>query len=113
MVNRPRSLRWRRPSRWLMLSMLFATACGGDVPSDSACGKLVYTDAGVARADYLPCAGEMIAALDELAPQATAALGGDGQARSDGQATLATSARVETSGRRPQAARPLERQAAD
>ncbi len=37
---------------------------------------------------YLPCAGEMIAALDALAPQATAALGGDAQARSDGQSTL-------------------------
>lgn len=88
MVICPHMPRVLRPSRWLLLSMLFATACGGDVPSDSACGKLVYTDAGVARADFLPCAGEMIAALDELAPQATAALGGDAQARSDGQATL-------------------------
>lgn len=77
-----------RPSSWLMLFLLLATACGSDVPSDSACGKLVYTDGGVARAEFLPCAGEMIAALDELAPQATAALGGDAQARSAGQATL-------------------------
>ena len=76
------------PRPVVMMALLVATACGGDVPSDSACGKLVYTDAGVARAEYLPCAGEMVKALDELAPQATAALGGDGQARSDGQATL-------------------------
>ena len=88
MVIRSRIRRLQCPSHWLILSLLFATACGGDVPSDSACGKLVYTDAGVARADYLPCAGEMITALDALAPQATAALGGDAQARSDGQSTL-------------------------
>jgi hypothetical protein len=76
----------KRP-KLMMVALLFA-ACGGDVPSDSACAKLVYTDAGVARADYLPCAGEMISALDALAPQATAALGGDAHARSDGQSTL-------------------------
>jgi len=88
MATCPRSHHWRYPSRWLILSLLVATACGGDAPSDSACGKLVYTDAGVPRAEYLPCAGEMVAALDALDPQATAALGGDAQARSDGQSTL-------------------------
>jgi hypothetical protein len=88
MVISSRNRRLRHPSHWLILLLLFATACGGEVRSDNACGKLVYTDAGVARADYLPCAGEMIAALDTLAPQATAALGGDARARSDGQSTL-------------------------
>ena len=73
---------------WLIFYLLIATGCGGDVPNDSACRKLVYTDAGVARADYLPCAAEMLAALDELEPQSRLAMRGDGQARSDGQATL-------------------------
>jgi hypothetical protein len=73
---------------WVILCLLFTIACAGDVPSDSACTKLVYTEGGVSRGDYLPCAGEMMAALDELAPQASAAMRGDRQARSDGQATL-------------------------
>jgi hypothetical protein len=36
----------------------------------------------------MPCAGEMIAALDELVPQAEAAFNGDSEARSKGRATL-------------------------
>jgi hypothetical protein len=71
-----------------LILLLAASACSGDVPKDSACTKLVYTNAGVARADYMPCAGEIMAALDELAPQADAAMRGDRQARSDGEATL-------------------------
>jgi hypothetical protein len=77
-----------RSAVWVILYLFFTIACGGDVPSDSACTKLVYTEGGVSRVDYLPCASEMMAALDELAPQASAAMRGDRQARSDGQATL-------------------------
>jgi hypothetical protein len=73
---------------WVMPYLLMTVACSGDVPSDSACTKLVYKEGGVSRGEYLPCAGEMISALDELAPQASAAMRGDRQARSDGQATL-------------------------
>jgi hypothetical protein len=73
---------------WVILYLLLTVACAGDVPADSACTKLVYTEAGVSRVQYLPCAGEMMAALDQLAPQASAAMRGDRQARSDGQATL-------------------------
>lgn len=73
---------------WVILFLSLTVACGGDVPADSACTKLVYKEGGVPRAEYLPCAGEMMAALDELAPQASAAMRGDRRARSNGQATL-------------------------
>ena len=64
------------------------TACAEVVADTSACRKLDYTDGGVARAQYLPCAAEMIAALDDLDRQTKAALDGDAQARANGQATL-------------------------
>lgn len=70
------------------LSAAFAAGCSEAVPDNSACRNLVYTETGVSRKAYLPCAGEMIAALDELAPQAQAASRGDQKARSDGQSTL-------------------------
>lgn len=72
----------------VLLAGLLASACGESVPADSACRQLVYENGGVPRAQYLPCAGEMIAALDELAPQADAAFNGDSEARSKGRATL-------------------------
>ena len=65
-----------------------ATACTQVVAESSACRNLEYKDGSVARAQYLPCAGEMIAALDDLDRQTKAALDGDRQARSDGLATL-------------------------
>jgi hypothetical protein len=65
-----------------------ASACGSDVPSNSACRNLPYTDGGVSREVYLPCAGEMMAALDRLAGQTDAVLRGDSDARSEGQAQL-------------------------
>lgn len=65
-----------------------ASACTEAVADSSACRNLEYTDGGVERAKYLPCAAEMIAALDDLERQTKAALDGDAQARSDGQATL-------------------------
>jgi hypothetical protein len=65
-----------------------AAACTQVVAESSACRKLEYKDGSVARAQYLPCAAEMIAVLDELERQTKAALDGDRQARSDGQASL-------------------------
>jgi hypothetical protein len=64
------------------------TACSDVVADSSACRNVVYEDGEVPRTAYLPCAGEMIAALEVLDRQTEAALGGDQQARSDGQATL-------------------------
>ena len=72
----------------LFLPLVFA-ACASDVPSDSGCRNLVYKEQGLSRAAYLPCAGEIVAAMDELGRQSEAAYRGDRQARSDGRATLA------------------------
>jgi len=74
----------------LILCVISSTlaACASSVPSDSRCRNLVYKDQGLSRAEYLPCAGEIVAALDELGPQSNAALKGDREARSHGQATL-------------------------
>ena len=72
----------------ICLAAALSSACAEAVADSSACRNLVYTDAGVSRKDYLPCAGEMIGALDELATQSKAALRGDQKARQDGEATL-------------------------
>jgi hypothetical protein len=68
--------------------VIIAAGCGSQVPSESKCRNLEYKEEGLSRAEYLPCAGEIVAALDELAAQSQAASGGDRQARSDGRATL-------------------------
>lgn len=63
-------------------------ACGDSVAASSACRSLSYSDQGVARQDYLPCAAEMMAVMDDLETQTHAAFKGDAQARADGQASL-------------------------
>lgn len=72
----------------LCLSAACAVGAADSVPDKSACRNLVYGDGGLSRSEYLPCAGEMIAALDELEPQSRAALNGDKQKRAEGRATL-------------------------
>jgi hypothetical protein len=62
--------------------------CGTHIASNSACRNLEYQEAGPTRVQYLPCAGEMVAVMDELDPQVRAALGGDQRARSLGQASV-------------------------
>jgi hypothetical protein len=79
--------RVRYPLALCLIPIMFA-ACGSEVPSDSGCRNLVYKEDGLSRAEYLPCAGEIVAALDELEQQSQAASRGDGKARSDGRATL-------------------------
>ena len=63
-------------------------ACSPVVAESSACRNLVYKNGEVPRAEYMPCAGEIITALEELDRQTKAALGGDRQARSDGQSNV-------------------------
>lgn len=67
---------------------IVAAGCAQVVADSSRCRNLPYKDGEVARAEYLPCAGEIVAALEELDRQTEAALGGDAQARSDGKAAL-------------------------
>lgn len=72
----------------LCLFASLAAGCAEAVADSSACRNLVYKDGGLTRKEYLPCAGEMIALLDDLGPQSQAALRGDDNARSEGRATL-------------------------
>jgi hypothetical protein len=53
-----------------------------------ATGAAIGRGGGVARAQHLPCAAEMIAVLDDLNLPTQAALDGDAQARPAGQASL-------------------------
>ena len=75
----------------LILCVISATlaACSSSVPNDSNCRNLVYKETGLSRAEYLPCASEIVGGLDELARLSDLAVRGDRQARFDGQATLA------------------------
>jgi hypothetical protein len=79
-------------NQWRALALcpvlVVVIACASDVPSDSACRNLVYKEEGLSRSEYLPCAGEIVAALDELERQSEAASRGDRKARADGRATL-------------------------
>ena len=72
----------------ISLIPLMAAACGSDLPADSRCRNLEYKDYGLSRAEYMPCAGEIVAALDELGRQSEAASRGDQGARSEGRAAL-------------------------
>lgn len=89
-----RTLATAAPSRRRLLSLALclsaavAPACATEVPDTSACRNLPQRKTGLSRSEYLPCAGEMIAALDELGEQSEAALRGDLDARSEGRATL-------------------------
>jgi hypothetical protein len=68
--------------------LLVSTGCADSVSNGSKCRTLVYKEGGPSRAEYLPCAGEIVAALDVVDQNTSKALDGDGQARSEGQAAL-------------------------
>ncbi len=46
--------------------------------TDSKCRNLVYKEGGLSRAEYLPCAGEIVAALNVVDQNTGKALDGDG-----------------------------------
>lgn len=68
-----------------LVSLPLAAACGAVAGKTTACDGLVYKESGLTRAEYLPCAGELMATLDRLAPQIEKMLSGDGKARSEAQ----------------------------
>jgi hypothetical protein len=78
----------RRRALVACLISVAATGCGSSIPSDSACRNLTYKEQGLSRSEYLPCAGEIVTALDELAQQSQAASRGDQEARSNGRVAL-------------------------
>jgi hypothetical protein len=79
----------RRRSHRLALCVIavIASACSAEVPKESRCRNLVYKADGLSRSEYLPCAGEIVAALDELRGQSEAPRGVTGGARADGETT--------------------------
>jgi hypothetical protein len=68
--------------------LLLTIGCADGVSTDSKCRNLVYKESGLSRAEYLPCAGEIVAALHVVDQNTSKALDGNGQARSEGQAAL-------------------------
>jgi hypothetical protein len=74
---------------WIaVLAIPVTAACGAFAAKPTACNGLVYKEGGLTRAEYLPCAGEMMATLDRLAPQIEKMLDGDASARSDASASV-------------------------
>lgn len=75
---------------WLVLfSVPLAGACGVAAGKTSACeGLPPYDKSGLGRRQYLPCAGEMIATLDRLAPQIESMLAGTESAKYDARASV-------------------------
>ena len=68
---------------WLIIVTLpVAAACDAVAGKTTACDGLVYKDYGLKRAEYLPCAGEMMATLDRLAGEVENMVKGDENARS-------------------------------
>lgn len=72
----------------LCVATVSTVGCSDTVQATSACSNLEHKGGGMTRGEFLPCAGEMIAALDQLAPLAQSALKGSKQARLDGEAAL-------------------------
>jgi len=72
--------------RVAVLAIPMTAACGALAAKPTACDGLVYKKGGLTRAEYLPCAGEMMATLDRVAPQIEKMLEGDASARSDASA---------------------------
>ncbi len=74
---------------WMaFLSVPLSAACGVLGGGTTACDGLVYKEFGLTREEYLPCAGEMVATLDQLKPQIDAMLSGDKNARGEALETL-------------------------
>ena len=73
---------------WIVLfSVPLAVACEVAAGKASACGSLPpYDKSGLTRRQYLPCAGEMVATLDRLAPQIESMLSGKESAKYDARA---------------------------
>lgn len=74
----------------LCVAAVSTVGCSDTVQATSACSNLEHNNTGQTRGEFLPCAAEMIAALDALSPLSQSALKGSKQARLDGEAALRT-----------------------
>ena len=68
----------------IVLFGMFIMGCNNPDSDKTACEDIIYKDSGPYREEYLPCAGEMIAKLDDMTPLLKAALQGDRKARRKG-----------------------------
>ena len=78
----------RYPLILCVISATLSACSGGEVASDSGCRNLVHNESGLSRDEYLPCASEIVMALEEVARLSDLASRGDRQARVDGRAAL-------------------------
>ena len=72
-------------SVFLGLPFMGACALAGE---KTACDGLVYKESGLTRDEYLPCAGEMMATLDQIESQIEKMLDGDEKARAEAGASV-------------------------
>jgi hypothetical protein len=71
----------------LSVAAVATVGCGDTVQATSACSN-IDSPGGQSRSAFLPCAGELLTALDQLAPLSHAALKGNKQSRLEGEAAL-------------------------
>src|SRR5262245_45718127 len=72
----------------LSVAAVTSVGCGDTVQANSACSNVENNTRSVTRSEFLPCAAEMIAALNDLGPLTQSAMKGSKQARLDGEAAL-------------------------
>lgn len=75
----------------LLLALGLSPACTvghGDAGLTSACSRLSYGERGPSRAEYLPCAREIVAELEIVDDRSRKAFKGDQEARHQGRAAL-------------------------
>ena len=70
----------------ICVAAVSTVGCSDTVQATSACANI--DEKNMTRDGFLPCASELIAALNEIAPLSHAAIKGSRQARLDGEAEL-------------------------
>jgi hypothetical protein len=79
-------------SAFILTFTLITTGCtvgaADPVPQNSTCRNLSYADAGPSRGTYLPCAGEMLQALETLDSLTVPVLNGEAGKRAEGRGEL-------------------------
>ena len=72
----------------IVLYGMFILGCNKPDSNKSTCETLFFKESGPTREEYLPCANEMIAKLEEMTPLLASTLKGDRKSRRKGVKTL-------------------------
>lgn len=72
----------------LCVAAVASVGCNDTVQATTACSNVENNTRSVARAEFLPCATELLASIDALGPLTQATMKGSKQARLDGEAAL-------------------------